>query len=210
MKKLHLKTLPFKAENLLKDFQEEKPNFLKNFYLSGGTALSLQLGHRESVDLDFFNRKPFKPEKLQPELEKFGKLKDLELEENTLNAFLNGVQVQFLSHLYPLLEPPVKWKGVKISSVVDIGCTKMQTIGMRGAKKDFIDLYFILKKYSLKDLFEAMNKKYGKSEFNRIHVLKSLIYFKDADLQPMPRMHEEVEWREIKKEVKGKANTFSF
>lgn len=210
MTKFYTKTLPPKTKKIIKLFQNKKPKFLKDFYLSGGTGLSLQLGHRESIDLDFFNKNDFDPKQLQQKLEKVGELKDLQLDKNTLNVFLNDVQIQFLGYPYPLLKPTINWKGVKISSIIDIACTKLQTIGMRGSKKDFIDMFFILKKYSLKKLFKNLNKKYTQTDFSQTHILKSLIYFEDAEAQPMPKIHKDVTWEEVKKELTQKTSNFSF
>ncbi len=209
MKKFFSNTLPAKTKKLIKKIQKENPKFLQEFYLSGGTALSLQLGHRESIDLDFFNQNDFDPKQYQPKLENFGKLKDLQLDKNTLNAFLKGVQIKFLGYPYPLLKSTINWKGIKISSVLDIACTKLQTIGMRGNKKDFVDIYFILKKYPLKKLFKMLDKKYQQSDFSRTHILKSLVYFEDAESQPMPKMHKKVKWEKIKKEIEKKVKNFS-
>ena len=191
-------TLPSKTARLMEIFQEDKPDFLENFYLSGGTALSLQLGHRESEDLDFFCKKSFNPQQLQQILLKYGQLKQTELSKGTVNVFLNGVKLQFLEYNYDLIRPTVKWKSFYLSSVEDIACTKLQTIGMRGSKKDFIDLYFLLTDYSLEKLFKLMEKKYKQVDYSKTHIIKSLVYFKDAEGQPMPRMHKKVAWSEVK------------
>ena len=135
--------LPEKTTKLLDLIQKAKSEFLNRFYLTGGTALSLLLGHRESEDLDWFNQSDFDPVSLQPKLEAIGSL---------TNAYINGVKVQFLGYPYPLLEPLISWQNIKISSLTDIACTKLQTIGMRGSKKDFIDLFFLLKQFSLEGL----------------------------------------------------------
>ncbi|MFH1561070.1 MAG: nucleotidyl transferase AbiEii/AbiGii toxin family protein [Patescibacteria group bacterium] len=201
---LYSQTLPPKTARLIKEFKRVKPRFLKNFYLSGGTALSLQIGHRESNDLDFFCQKDFDPILIQTELKTFGQLKNLQLDKNTLNAFLGGVKIQFLTYPYPLLKPIYNWEGLGLSSVIDIACTKLQTISSRGSKKDFIDLYFLLQKYSLPEIFQQLDKKYRKIDFNKVHILKSLVYFVDADKQPMPRMHQDASWKEIKNFVTKK------
>lgn len=199
--KFYPETLPEQTAKLLNTLEQKMPSFLTNFYLSGGTALSLQLGHRESEDLDFFSEQPFDPRMLQTELEKIGKLEDLELSENTLNGFIAEVKLQFLGYPYPLLEDFIDYKGIKLSSVADIACTKLQTIGMRGSKKDFVDMYIILKKYTLQELIQIMKVKYKDSEFNLPHILKSFIYFVDAETQVMPRLHTEIEWDEVKKRM---------
>jgi predicted nucleotidyltransferase component of viral defense system len=201
MNNIYAKTLPAKTAALVAVLQRERPNFLDNFYLSGGTALSLQLGHRESEDLDFFSQNNFEPTRLQIELEKFGHLENLEIAEGTLNAFLMGVKLQFLAYPYPLLEKFVDFQNIQLSSVVDIACTKLHTISMRGSKKDFVDLFFILQRFNLEELFEKLSQKYTQANFNQTHILKSLLYFSDAEKQPMPRIHHEVSWETIQKEI---------
>lgn len=71
-------------------------------------------------------------------------------------------------------------------------------------------MYFILKKFPLKKLFKKLDKKYQQSNFSRTHILKSLIYFKDAESQPMPKMHKDIKWDEAKKEIIKKVKNFSF
>lgn len=87
------------------------------------------------------------------------------------------------------------------TAVIDIACTKLQTIGMRGSKKDFIDLYFLLQQYTLKDILGYTKKKYAESDYSETHILKSLVFFDDADAQPMPRMHKDVSWEQVKKTI---------
>src|SRR3989344_4576714 len=110
-------TLPKKTATLLSEFRSQKLDFLNQFYLSGGTALSLQLGHRESEDLDFFSESDFEALTIEQELEKLEKLASRETFKNTLNCELNGVKLQFLGYPYHLLEPLVDYEGVKLSSV---------------------------------------------------------------------------------------------
>mgnify|MGYP003884310421 CR=1 FL=1 len=98
-------TLPAQTASLVELFHQKKPSFLNEFYLSGGTALSLQLGHRESEDLDFFIQQSFQPEQLQHVLTQFGTLENTELAKGTLNTFIRGVKLQFLEYPYSLLEP---------------------------------------------------------------------------------------------------------
>ena len=203
---MHHETLLPATAKVLK--QLANVSSLQQFYLSGGTALALQLGHRESEDLDFFSSKVFVPLKLQTELATIGSLQSVELAEGTLNCFMDRVKLQFLHYPYPLLEKELEWEGVKISSLIDIACTKVITISMRGSKKDFIDLHFLLEKYSLADLFLKIEQKYHGVQYNREHLLKSLLYFNDAEQQPMPRMHAAAEWKEIKAEIVQKVKSF--
>lgn len=208
MSQFFINTLPQKTRELLTLLQNENPNWLDDFYLTGGTALSLFLGHRESEDLDWFNPSNFDPVKLQSKLEVLGKLENTEIGEGTLNTNFQNVKLQFLEYPYPLLEPTIDWQNIKLSSLIDISCTKLQTIGMRGSKKDFIDIYFLLLQFSLEELFKQLNKKYSKTNYNLPHILKSLVYFNNAEIQPMPRMHKDVSWEKIKEEIIKKIKAF--
>ena len=78
---------------------------------------------------------------------------------------------------------------------------------MRGSKKDFIDLHFLLKQFNLEQLFEKLGEKYRQTNYNQPHILKSLVYFNNADGQPMPRMHQEVSWEGIKQHLVEKVKT---
>lgn len=203
-------TLPAKTALLLGELTSRKLGFLRQFYLSGGTALALQLGHRESEDLDFFSETDFETLVIEQELEKVGKLISRETFRNTLNCGVNGVKLQYLGYPYPLLEPTVEYEGVKLSSVLDIACTKLQTIGARGSKKDFIDLYVIFERYTLHELLGKMKEKYIKTDFSLTHILKSLIYFEDAELEPMPRLHTKIEWESVKERMENVVRGISF
>jgi len=210
MNKLFLDTLPPATSKLTTIFQAKQPTFLDQFYLSGGTGLALQLGHRESEDLNFFNKQTFDPKKLLVELQTFGKLEGTELASGTLNTFLNGVKLQFLEYPYQLLEKTVDWQNIQVSSVIDIACTKLQTVSIRGSKKDFIDIYFLLKKYPLETLFKKSKEKYPQIDYNTAHILKSLSYFVDANNQPMPRMRQSVNWKAVKEKITQTVKNFKF
>lgn len=201
-------TLP-KGTKLVLENIKKLPE-IRKFYLTGGSALSLHLGHRESEDLDFFTKTPFQPQELQQKLSILGALEDVTVEENTLNLFMQGVKLQFLYYPYDLLEELMEWDGIFLSSIIDIACTKLVTISMRGSKKDFIDLYVILQKTSLEELFSKLNKKYKNTKYNEAHILKSLLYFADADAQPMPRMHMDVSWEDIKSYIAKGVKSFNF
>src|SRR5579885_510451 len=194
--KFYPETVPQLTQSVLKKISNIPD--LQNFYLSGGTALSLQLGHRESEDLDFFTQAMFEPQQLQEELLQHGTLENVMFDKGTLNVFMDKVKLQFLYYPYNLVEELIPWNGINISSVIDIACTKLITISMRGSKKDFIDLYIILQQIELKELFMNLKKKYTKVQYNYPHILKSLVYFEDAEAQPMPKMHIPLEWENVK------------
>ncbi|HVF69242.1 MAG TPA: nucleotidyl transferase AbiEii/AbiGii toxin family protein [Xanthomonadales bacterium] len=204
----YLKTVPKSTQAVLESLK--KVSEIQTFYLSGGTALSLLLGHRESEDLDFFSKTEFQPQVLQQKLLQCGVLENVQIAEGTLNLYINKVKLQFLHYPYDLLEDLTQWKGIYLSSVTDIACTKLITISMRGSKKDFVDLYFILQKMSLEELFEKLEEKYHDVHYNYPHILKSLVYFEDANLQPMPRMHISVDWEQVKVFILQQVKKFTF
>lgn len=206
--KLYLNTLPQGTLSVL-DKIKHIPD-VQNFYLSGGSALSLQLGHRESEDLDFFTNRSFQPQLLQQKLLQCGILENVEIDEGTLNLSVNNVKLQFLYYPYTVLEKFIPWHGIHLSSVIDISCTKLITISMRGSKKDFIDLYFILQQLTLSELFTKMDEKYKNVHYNYAHILKSLVYFVDADNQPMPKMHKDISWQDVKTSIIQHVKTFTF
>lgn len=204
----YTETIPQTTQSILDNIKDISD--IENFYLSGGTALSLLLGHRESEDLDFFTKNSFQPIILQQKLLQRGTLENVQIDEGTLNLFMNNVKLQFLNYPYTLLEKLIPWNGINLSSMIDIACTKLITISMRGNKKDFIDLYVILKQVTLDELFVKLDKKYTKVQYNYPHILKSLVYFNDADDQPMPRMHKDFTWEDVKETIVREVKSFSF
>lgn len=210
MSEFYTNTLPAKTHALVQVFQQKKPAFLTDFYLSGGTGLSLQIGHRESEDLDFFNQQNFDPNLLQTEIMEYGTLEGIEIAKGTFNVFLGGVKLQFLEYPYTLLEPVVDWNGIKISSILDIACTKLLTLASRGSKKDFFDLFYLFDHYSIDELLVAIEKKYQGIDYNIPHILKSLIYFDTAESEPMPRMRAHVDWSGVKEKMKKTVKTYQF
>ncbi len=157
-------------------------SFLKDrFYLAGGTGLALQLGHRDSID--FFTESHFDTVKLYAEImETFDgrkMVKTLE-EKDSLNIIIdNEIKISLLRYPYPLLFPLIQEEYLRIASVGDIGCMKLSAIVARSLEKDYIDLYFILKKISLGDLLPLVQKKMPDLDQNL--VLKSLVYFDDIE-----------------------------
>ena len=182
---------------------------INSFYLAGGTALALQLGHRESIDLDWFSEKPFSTKDLKKELSKLGSLKIDSEEKDTLNCSLDNVKLSFFEYPYKVLFPFIKYKGTQIADFRDIACMKLDTISSRGSKKDFADLYFLLKKIPLEDFLKLFNKKYKGIEYNKLHLLKSFVYFKDAEEEPMPKIIKKISWKEIKENISKKVKNIS-
>jgi len=177
-----------------------KPSaFIRNFYLAGGTGLALQIGHRFSEDLDFFTSSHFNESSLIQEVSILGEFSLEKKEDQTIIAVLNKTKLSFLGYPYPLISPPQLFEDTPVASVADIVCMKIDAIASRGAKRDFIDVYLVANEIMpLSEIFKKFQEKYVSVGFNLVHIKKSLVYFDDAERDPMPRMIKPVNWEKVK------------
>ncbi len=169
---------------------------LADFNLAGGTALALQIGHRTSTDLDFFGKSSINLDWLKTEIRAKYDFKIEVNSQNILIGFINGIKVDFVKYKYDLLEPIIIEDDIRLLSIVDIACMKLAAITGRGKKRDFYDLYFILKQCSLDELLEFYRIKYYDSSLQL--VLKSLTYFADAETDEDPNLFENLSWSDVK------------
>lgn len=176
-----------------------KQDWLNNFYLAGGTGCALQLGHRYSYDLDFFIPTSFNTGKVRSNLKELGEFLLEQASPDTLLGKFNKVKISFFTYKYPLLYKSKEYLGVRVADLIDIGCMKLDAIGSRGIKRDFIDVYFICRDIEdmLGNLINYYSKKYNIK--NMAHIIKSLTYFDDAEKYPMPRMIQNCDWKNVKK-----------
>jgi hypothetical protein len=175
------------------------------FYLGGGTAIATHLGHRRSVDLDWFCQEAFeRPLRLADKLTRAGiPLIATHNEPGTLLGKISGVQISFMHYGYRFLKRPQVWAdfGCQLASLDDLAAMKLEAVAQRGAKKDFVDIYAILSgTNSLAELLDKYCKKYVVED--TVHLLYSLTYFEDAKPDPMPKMLWHMNWREIQKELR--------
>ena len=195
---LQYKTVDKTTLGLIKAIQSV-PEF-KTLKLVGGTNLALQIGHRKSVDIDLFGNLEIDSTLIVKKLKKIGDLKVISLSKTINIFFLNNIKVDIVNYPYKWLNNPIIFDKINLASLNDIAAMKLSAITNRGSKKDFIDLFFLLKKRSLKQMLFLYLQKY--SEGNEFLVLKSLGYFDDADPEPMPFMFEKTEWSEVKNKIK--------
>jgi len=156
------------------------------------------LGHRKSIDLDFFSSSFPKFEILVAKLKTLNP-KVINQDKGTLDLYIDGVKVSFLEYKYPLVGDFLEFDQVKVASLEDIACMKLSAISSRGSKKDFIDLYFILQKFSLGELLDLFEKKFKGVNYQMSHILKSLVYFEEAEKQPDPVFLTYFDWQKAKK-----------
>lgn len=181
----------------------------KDFYLAGGTALALYFGHRFSVDLDWFTERFNYASSFRQKLEQLGRLSIDEESKGTFNGALNGVKVSFFGYPYPLISSKNKYsENVYLAGLPDIAAMKMEAVGNRGSYKDFIDIYFLLEKYSLEEILGFVRQKFDQLDYNEVHLLKALTYFQDAQGTPQPEMIRSVDWVEVKRKIKSEVQNF--
>lgn len=176
---------------------------LKSFFLVGGTALALQIGHRESYDLDFFTLQPFSTEQLMQQMRLRWGSEMLSTSEHILITMTQGVKVDFVVHPYPLKNPLLEMDGLRLLDREDIALIKIAAIAGLGRKRDFFDLYFLLREFPLPYLLEAYAAKYG--EASVFHALRSLTYFNDAEGDADPVLFEEISWASVKNRIQQSA-----
>jgi hypothetical protein len=173
--------------------------WLDSWVLAGGTGLALHLGHRYSEDLDLFRVEAFDPVALAESLPRAGQVRVQQSGTNTLHVELNGLRVSFLRSQAPLLFPGTAYRSLTVADPRDIAVMKVIAIGGRGSRKDFVDLFFYLKSGgTLAGVLSLVGQRYQKVDFNTYHLLKSLVYFRDAEEEPMPRMIKPAEWTAVK------------
>jgi len=192
--------MELKVKELLKEHKEVveqlSPILDKgSFYLAGETALYYYLKHRYSIDLDFFTKKDidfrefhqnFSPEEIKT------------ISKDTIHAKVKKLNVSFFFYPYPILNPLINLDLLKLASLEDILCMKINAIILRGSRKDFIDVYFIMKNLKIKsdDAIKLFVKKFG--EYNELVIRKALLYFEDAEKEPEIPIFKKVSWDSIK------------
>jgi hypothetical protein len=186
----------FELIQQLQNFSE-----LKEFYLVGGTALTLQFGHRNSVDIDLFSTNDF----LDSTIINFLRTKftiDLVYNKpNSIICIINGVKVDFIKHDYPIIEQIITEEGIRMLSPQDICAMKLNAIQNSGQRlKYFIDIYFLLEHFSIKQMLEFYTKKYP--IMNPVIALRAITYFDDIDpnIDP-PKLVTPIPLEKIKKRI---------
>jgi hypothetical protein len=175
----------------------------QGFYLGGGTALALQLGHRRSVDFDWFREKPLaEPLRLASEIAAAGiPFRPSRAEAGTLHGMSRRVRVSFLEYRYPLLRPGLDEGGIVLASLEDLAAMKLAAVAQRGARRDFVDVFALGQHFRLEEMLAFYRAKYGLKDWG--HVLVALSYFDGADREAMPVMLERWAWRSIKAAIAG-------
>lgn len=203
---LQLNAVETRTLDLLKRLTNEP--LLSNYRLVGGTALALQIGHRLSIDLDFFSDTKNNLEEIEYHFES--------LQESVLNAktsyalfyMIENIKVDVLNYPSSFLFSPILEDGIRLASIKDIAAMKLKTVMNRGSKKDFYDIYFLLKEFSLEEMVALFHSKY--KNYDLIALYKSLNYFVDAedDIEPVLLREKNITWEQIKTEITKQTKYF--
>ena len=202
------KVLPPEAWSTVKTL--DKGSMLEPWILAGGTALALQLGHRISIDLDFFIAESFDPQALRRKLAGLGAIEVQAMGPDTLHVSLDGVRLTYLRSEVPFLYEPVEYRGLRLADARDIAAMKIVAVASRGSKKDFVDLHaYLMAGATFADLMRTVRQRYRSTKFNEMHLLRSLVYFDDAEAEPMPRMLSKTEWPEIRARIEEEVRNWA-
>lgn len=198
--KLRFNALPKQTLEALKYLSDQNWLSKSDWYLAGGTALALQVGFRRSVDLDFFSEiEKFDNEKLLENI-KSRDWRTKQNSDNTIYGELFNASVSFISYPFFIPKLPlIKFGSIGILDAKDIAVMKIVALSQRGKKRDFFDLYYCANNVSsLEKIITNLKEQYPTVAHNYQHILKSLIYFADADDDPNPDLLIDLNWTTVK------------
>lgn len=196
---MHDKALPPASRDVLARLGTDPPQTLRGWTLAGGTGLALHLGHRRSEDFDFFRTSGMETRSLHRALAAVAPCETLQSEDRTLTVLAGSVKMSFFQIDDPFLFDSAPYAFFRVADPRDIALMKLRAITNRGSRKDFVDLYTILRDGPvLKDYIEWLPRKFGEGRLPDYQVLLSLTSFDDAEGEPMPEMLEPFDWSDCK------------
>lgn len=177
--------------------------FCRRFYLGGGTALALRLGHRISRDLDFFSETDEVGETMRGEIlsnlrQSFSEIEILTNAPGDLTVSVMSRDIGFYSYGYHMLESQDELLNVGVAGLLDIAAMKFDAIAGRGARRDFYDLYALAQHSPLEELLERAQQKYPEARDYPMTVMPYLIDFGNAERDKPIETQIPVEWSEVK------------
>lgn len=181
------------------------------FHLAGGTAVAIHLGHRQSIDFDWFTPAfPVAAVELVDEFHGRGvPLVASSVASRTLHGEVDGVRTTFLEFRPPLLVQPILWPdyGCRLASLHDLTAMKLLAVTQRGTKKDFVDVHALGDTFDLQTMLDLYRRKFSVSDVSR--VLAGLTYFDDAESDPMPVMLVPTSWEAVKEKILDRVRRFA-
>ena len=201
---LQFNAVPGATLDVLKKIMQQP--WIADFNLVGGTALALYWGHRTSIDIDFFTDKNVDLDELE------GKANQLAgamlLSKNPIGRIysIDEIKCHFVNFPYRFFYPPQWIDGFAMAHIDDVVSLKLGALANRGAKKDFYDLYYIFRHYTLEQLIDLYKKKFNVADV--LPLLKSLVYFGDAEDELPPELvkNKNLTWPHVKKFIEQKVH----
>lgn len=205
---LYLQTVEPRTFALLERLQHIPQ--LQQFYLVGGTALSLKYGHRTSIDLDLFGQVGFDKQEMVDALQReFGN--DLVYEQQPAQwavfCFIQNIKIDIVKYGHPLISPGEIIDNIRMYSIPDIAAMKVNAILGRGKKKNFWDIYELLHEYSMDNLIDFYNKKFPTQQL-LISIPSAMTYFQDAEETEEPVSLKGQNWKIVKKYIQQKVSDY--
>jgi hypothetical protein len=197
--------------NLLKELQDSK--IFSDYFLVGGTALTLQLGHRISDDIDLFTRSDINKEEILNFFNENykGKFQIINIQNIILQILVNDIKVDLVKYNYDIIEDVKFEEGIRYLGKKDISAMKLMAVSNRGDQaKDFIDIYYLLNEISLKEMFEYYKKKYNQNDISCVK--RSLVYFDDVtetNWSSVKLLHGKLSVEEVKQKIIREMNEYN-
>lgn len=207
----YLNALPQKTRKAFLYLAKQKWLAKTEWYLAGGTALALQVNHRQSLDLDFFiSQKTFEVRKITNHFDRSIWRPGI-VREGTIYGEIMGAKVSFIAYPFFVSKQKPNWYGsIRILTPKDIAVMKLIAVSQRGRKRDFLDIYWYIKnREPLEELLKCLPKQYPTVAHDYHHILKSLIYFEYANADPMPKIMFRAAWSQVKQYFRSEVQRVS-
>lgn len=194
---LHTETVTAETYVLMQELMQK--DYLSDFYLVGGTALALQIGHRTSTDIDLFNHIEFDKVQLSQRLENDYSGLEMNINFFGIFAYINEIKTDIVYHPFPLLSPVKTIDGIRMLDKSEIAPMKIHAITKRAKKRDFVDLFKLLDYFTLNEMLEFYSQKFGPNGSS--YVIRSLVYFDEAEDDNVPKCFFEFDWNKVKNRI---------
>lgn len=200
---LHQETVEKGTLDLIRRFMQDSA--FNSFYLVGGTALALRIGHRKSIDIDLFTDKAFQSTEIEAHLKASYSVENIRAISNGVFSVIDGVKVDIIAHQYPLLSKIEETEGIRMLSLLDISAMKLNAIHGNGTRlKDFIDIYAMLEYMPLEDMLKACENKYP--DINVPLARNALLYHDDIDYEvKIDFIGKPIEWQLVSERLQQAA-----
>lgn len=198
---LHEETVEAGTLDLIKKLSAD--HRLSDFVLVGGTALSLQIGHRKSIDIDLFTPHPFNPHAIARHVEFTYRPTEMHVLGNTINARVAGIKLDMMAHKYPWIKPIQETDGIRMASIEDLAAMKLNAIVVDGSRlKDYVDIHYLLGFRSMNELTEAYVGKYP--DTNQSIARNALLYHAEINFGIDPKLlRQQFSWKEMVQRFKA-------